>query len=159
MPKFIFSFLCLLWCTLTTLCGQNNLVYIRGKVVDQESHQLEMVNILIKGTTLSAVTNKEGEFLLPPVYERSVVLNFTSIGYEKTERLVMFPETHSPILQVLKTEVKSIHEITIEKKRDNFNIQGIQPKLTDRLPTMAGGVETLIKTLPGVSSNNELSIR
>lgn len=157
MPKFSFTLLCLLWCTMMSLWGQNIMTPIKGKVVDPDSHPLEMINILIKGTTLSTVTNSNGEFTLPSVSGKSIVLVFTGVSYEKTERMVLPSDLHSLLRQVLKTEVKSIPQITIEKKRDNFNLLNIQPKLAEQLPSIAGGVETLIKTLPGVGNNNELS--
>jgi len=142
---------------MTYLRGQNMTRSVTGKVVDQQMHPLEMINIQIKGTSLGAVSNSEGNFILPPVTAKSVILVFTAVGYKKRERQVLLSEVHSPLLQVLETELRSIQEITIEQKRGNNNLQSIQPKLTERLPAIAGGVETLIKTLPGVSSNNELS--
>jgi hypothetical protein len=50
-------------------------------------------------------------------------------------------------------------EITVaEQRRRGGNITRIDPQLAQLLPDAAtGAVETLIKTLPGVSSNNELS--
>ena len=57
----------------------------------------------------------------------------------------------------MKPELKKIQEITISKKRENDNLVNLEPKLADRLPSIGGSVETLIKTLPGVSNNNELS--
>ena len=157
MTKSIASLFCLLWYTLLPLCGQNKMLSAEGKVVDQEMHPLEMIHIMIKGTTLGAVSDHDGRFVLPSVSEKSIVLVFTAVGYEKTECKVIFSEIHSPIVQVMKTELKSIQEITIENKRRNYNLQNIQSKLMEGIPAIAGGVETLIKTLPGVSSNNELS--
>ena len=157
MPKFIYPLFCLLWSTMISLWGQNMARSIAGKVVDQEMHPLEMINIQIKGTTLGTESNTEGNFILPPVSAKSVVLVFTAMGYKKRELQVIISEVHSPLMQVMETELKSIQEITIEQKKGNNNLQNIQPKLTERFPSVAGAVETLIKTLPGVSNNNELS--
>ena len=156
MPRFIVSVLWLIWSATITVWGQNSSAGIKGKVVDQELHPLEMISILIKGTTIGTTTNSDGEFSLPPLRGKSLVLVFSAVGYQKTELIIALP-VNKPILQILKSELKSIQEIVIEKKRERNNLIGIQPKFTSRLPSISGGVETLIKTLPGVSSNNELS--
>jgi hypothetical protein len=156
MPRFLSSILSILWLSLLTVYGQNTGVSVKGKVTDSDNQPLERVNVMIKGSRLVAITNGRGEFTLPPVFKPSVYLVFSSVGYERVEREVIAAE-NSFILQVLKPDLQKIQEIVVEGNRDRPNIEIIQPKLTERLPAMAGGVETLIKTLPGVGSNNELS--
>ena len=50
-------------------------------------------------------------------------------------------------------------EVTIsQNRRDGGNVTRIDPKMLDQIAgSSTGAVESLIKTLPGVSSNNELS--
>ncbi len=156
MHRSISPLLFLLWCSFLPLYGQNKLVTIRGKVTDQDQHPLEQVNVVIRGTVKGTVSNSNGEFVLPPVSGRSVIVTFSLLGYEKTERKVD-TENNSFLIQILRPELRKISEVVIEKRRDKNNLVSIEPKLAAGLPTMAGGVETLIKTLPGVSNNNELS--
>ena len=156
MPGFSFSFLLIIWFSVLNLCGQNTIVSVKGKVVDADQSPLEMVNISIKGTKIGVVTNGAGEFILPPVSGKSIVIVFSHVGFEKTEHEVILSENKS-VLLVMKPDLQRIGEIVIQTKRDNNNLEIIHPKLTERLPAMAGSVETLIKTLPGVSNNNELS--
>jgi len=156
MPKIIFSILSIIWISLLPVCGQLAGVSVKGKVVDAENHPLEMVNVLIKGTNNGVVTNQMGEFILPPASEKSIVLIFSFVGYETSEREVLLSENPF-VSQVLKPVFQPIQEIVVEGKKEENNLQTIPQKLTERLPAMAGSVETLIKTLPGVSNNNELS--
>jgi len=115
-----------------------------------------MVNVLIKGTNTGVVTNQVGEFMLPSVSGKSIIVIFSYVGYEPSEHEVLL--TGNPfILQVLKPVFQHIKEIVVEGKKDENNLLTIPQKLTEKLPAIAGSVETLIKTLPGVSSNNELS--
>jgi hypothetical protein len=44
-----------------------------------------------------------------------------------------------------------------EERLQTISLTRLDPKQVSLLPTVGGGIETLIKTLPGVSSNNELS--
>jgi len=138
------------------IVGQGTYVSLKGKVVDQDNRPLSLVNIIIKGTGIGTTTNYEGEFTLPQVQEKSIVVIFSSIGYEVVEREILHP-TNLSVTQIMKPELKKIQEITISKKRENDNLVNLEPKLADRLPSIGGSVETLIKTLPGVSNNNELS--
>jgi len=151
-----FLFLCLMGCSLLPVWGQTFQGGIKGKVVDQDLHPIEMINILIKGTTVGTISNSKGEFFMPQVTGSWIDVVFSAIGYQKVERRITLP-CNDPVLQIMKLDQKVIQEIVIEKKRGNNDLQTIQPKLTERLPTIGGGVETLIKTLPGVSNNNELS--
>ena len=156
ISKFIVSYLFLTLGSLFAGKGQNINKGISGRVTDRENHAIEMVNVVIKGTPIGTITNRMGEFILPPVHDRSVQLIFSAVGFEKTERTIVLP-AKDPVIQILNTDVNQIKEIVIEKKREKNNLQSIQPKLTERLPSIGGSVETIIKTLPGVSSNNELS--
>ena len=156
MPKFIVSFLILLLYPLIPLWGQGADYKVSGKVVDQEQRPIEMVNIFIKGTTTGTTTNGKGEFVLHPVQGSFVEIIFSVIGFGRVERRIELP-CLSTVLQILKPDLNAIQEIIVEKRRENGALQTIQPKLTERLPSIGGGVETLIKTLPGVSNNNELS--
>lgn len=156
MPRILSSFFFLICLSIFHSFGQEMKSSLKGKVVDTNNQPIELVNITIKGTNLGVITNNLGEFVFPLISRSSIVLVFSSIGYEKTEREVLMT-SKQPIVQVMKPDLHKIAEIIIEKKSINDNIVSIQPKLTDRLPAMAGAIETLIKTLPGVSNNNELS--
>jgi hypothetical protein len=156
MPRILSFFLLLICFSIFPGFGQERNISLKGKVVDANNQPIELVNVTIKGTNLGVTTNYLGEFVLPSISGSSIVIVFSSIGYEKTEREV-FLSDNQPLVQVMKPDLHKIPEIIIEKKSINNNIVSIQPKLTDRLPAMAGAVETLIKTLPGVSNNNELS--
>jgi len=152
----LFSILSIIWMSILPVCGQLAGISVKGKVVDNDGRPIEMVNILIKGTTIGVVTNNLGEFTLPPVSGKSIVIIFSFVGYEISEREVLL--SGNPFVsQVLNPVFQPIPEIVVEGKKEENNLLTIPQKLTERLPAMAGGVETLIKTLPGVSNNNELS--
>ena len=156
MLRIIFPFFLIIWLSDFIGSGQIVGVSVKGKVIDNENHPLEMVNVAIKGTTLGAVTNKDGEFTLPSVPGKSITIIFSFVGFENVEQQILLNDNPT-VLQVLKPSVHPIREVVIEGKVAPENMESIPSKLTKRLPSMAGDVETLIKTLPGVSNNNELS--
>lgn len=159
MPRFLSAFLVVIWISLLHVCGQTAGTVLKGKVTDIDNRPLEMVHVSIKGTSHGVVTNNFGEFNLPPVSGKSIVVIFSFVGYETVEHEVSL--SGNPfIVQVLQHDVRKIREVVIEGHGDNrnsTNLVTILPKLAERLPSMSGGIETLIKTLPGVSNNNELS--
>ena len=124
--------------------------------MDGDQHPLEKINIVIQGTKIGTTTNIRGEFLIREVEGETVILLFSAVGYKTITREVMLPNPE-PVVQLLMPQVKTIQEIVVSKRRETTNLLTLQPNLTDKLPSIGGSVETLIKTLPGVSSNSELS--
>jgi hypothetical protein len=159
MPRLLSFLLSVILISVMPLFGQLSGISVKGRVVDDENHPMEMVHVSVKGTSVGVATNNLGEFTLPPVSEKSIILVFSFVGYETSEYQVSL--SGNPfVLQVLKRDMQRIREVVVEGRGDNRNSNNlvtILPKLTERLPAMAGSVETLIKTLPGVSNNNELS--
>ena len=59
----------------------------------------------------------------------------------------------------MKVDIEQIGEVVISRKKEN-RIEGIttfSPEAIRKIPGANAGVENLIKSLPGVNSNNELS--
>ena len=159
MLRFFAILITFIWLSLLSVWSQTAGVIVKGKVIDPENRPLEMVNVSIKGSALGVVTNHLGEFILPQVFGKSIVVVFSFVGYETSEREISLPENRS-VVQILKPDLQQIKEVVIEGRNDrntSNDLVTISPKLADRLPAMAGSVETLIKTLPGISNNNELS--
>jgi CarboxypepD_reg-like domain/TonB-dependent Receptor Plug Domain len=156
MRKFTLLILCLLWLSIDQVAGQQRFSQLKGRVIDGEQHPLEKINIVIQGTKIGTTTNQNGEFLFRDLEARSVILLFSAIGYETIIREVLLPN-QEPVVQILVPQSKAIQEIIISKRRESNNLLNIQSNLTEKLPSIGGSVETLIKTLPGVSSNNELT--
>lgn len=156
MPRFLLSIFTALWIFVLPVNGQRGGISVKGKVIDNVQHPLELVNISIKGTALGAITNSVGEFTLPPVSEKSITIIFSFIGYQTSEQVVSV-SGHPFIIHILKPVLQKIQEIVVEGNLVTNNLVSIPQKLTEKLPSIAGGVETLIKTLPGVSNNNEMS--
>ena len=142
--------------SIPSVYGQDVDTTLKGRVADADNQPLEMVNVLVKGTSIGVVTNKRGEFEISGLHEKSVIIQFSSVGYGLVERVTDL-KNNPFIFQVLKPDLRKIEEVVVEGHAEKGNTISILPKLTERLPTLSGGVETLIKTLPGVSTNNELS--
>jgi len=83
------------------LMAQNAFTEYKGVVLDANSQKpLESVNLTVKNTNISTVTNTEGEFVLKvPVATKEGVVVFSYLGYQTREvNLEGFPSEQSRIM-------------------------------------------------------------
>ena len=140
--------------------SQSNNATLRGTVSDQDGMPLDMVNIGLKDFPLGTSSNREGKFLLRIPAGREVVVVFSSVGYASfTDTINANPEENITLDIILPaTDLKLAEIVVTEQRRSGGNVTRLDPRFLEVMPNAAtGGVEALIKTLPGVSTNNELS--
>ncbi|RIH63215.1 TonB-dependent receptor [Mariniphaga sediminis] len=140
--------------------SQSNNATLRGVVRDQNGQPLDMVNIGLKDYPLGTSSNREGKFLLRIPAEKKLLIVFSSLGYKTFTDTLRAKAEENIILEVNMpaTDLKLAEVIVTEQRRNGGNVTRIDPRFMEVMPDAAtGGVEALIKTLPGVSTNNELS--
>ena len=140
--------------------AQSNNATLFGKITDQEGKPLDMVNISIKNSSIGTVSNRAGEYLLRIPAKKPIVIVFSFIGYQAVEKIMTASEEQRLELNVSINQIdQKIDEVQItQHRRNKANMDRIDSKyLTSIVDAGTGGVEALIKTLPGVSTNNELS--
>ncbi len=144
----------------SSLYSQSNSATLRGVIKDQDGNPVDLVNIGLKNFSIGTSSNREGKFLLRIPADKEIIVIFRSIGYE-TAADTINATAEENIWRDITMKAADIHlsEITItEMQKNSGTVRRIDPKFLNLLPdAAAGGVETLLKTLPGVSSNNELS--
>ncbi len=140
--------------------SQSNNATLRGVVRDDEGIPLDMVNIGLKNYPLGTSSNREGKFLLRIPAGKQIVVIFSSLGYAPFSDTIFAGSEENVYREIVLqgTDLK-LAEITVtEQRRNSGNITRVDPRFIEIMPDAAtGGVEALIKTLPGVSANNELS--
>lgn len=139
------------------LSQQNAALY--GKVTDEQGAGIEMVNVYITGTQTGTVTDKEGNYRLTVPANQQFSLDFSFVGFDSRRfQITLLPGQKKELnvmLQASSTELKGV-EIKDEQIR-SYNYVRLDPKDAKLIPTLTGGIEAMLKTLPGVSSTNELS--
>ena len=125
-----FILISLLFFSLTALAQQLPIGTVYGKVIDELGHPIEMANVVVPELLVGYTTDSRGYYELSLLSDSTWTIHFSFIGYEQKQTTVRL------------------------KKGEKRKLNAKQATL---LPSMGGGVETLIKTLPGVVSNNELS--
>ena len=133
---------------------------IRGKITDVNNNPLEAVNISIIDIKGGETSNKEGNYNISIKANRSYVIAFSFIGYQTEKiRIPMLKKGQEYVLNIILKESNTVLESIIvkdQKSRKN-NLSRIKTKHVEVIPGSSGGIESVLKTLPGVSSANELS--
>jgi hypothetical protein len=140
------------------LFSQGNAL-LKGNVRDPENKPLELVNIAVVGSTTGITTDKVGNYSLTVPAKQDITIDFSFIGYDSKQFHINLQPGEIKVLDVVLsmkyTELKSV-EIKDQQAR-SYNYVRLDPKQVKMIPTLGGGIETMLKTLPGVSSANELS--
>lgn len=132
---------------------------VRGHVVDEESHPISGVTVLLKNATYKALTDSAGNYLLKTDGKKGEILVFTAVGYETKELPV--PDTESPLLDVvMRKDVKGLGEVVVvgfgqQKKQSVVGAQStISPRdlkvpMADLTTAIAGRVAGVVATQRG----------
>ncbi|MCX6277012.1 MAG: TonB-dependent receptor [Bacteroidetes bacterium] len=132
---------------------------ISGSVKSSANEPLQFVNLAIKGTTTGTTSGKDGrfEFSIPANKDLTILVSY--IGYEPDSIAIRVKENERKIIHLvlkqMSTQLESI-EVKDQQLRTN-TFSRLDPKVLTFIPTINASVEDLIKTMPGVSSRNELS--
>lgn len=146
----------LFFVTTGTLLAQN--ATIKGVILDESNVPLSGVNVTynLSGT----LTDFNGYYLLEIPSNQDVTITFSHISNKNVQITVnLDPNEDYEFNPVMKTDVEQIATVII-KGRENKRVEGITsitPETIRKIPGANAGVENLLKSLPGVSGNNELS--
>ncbi len=159
LKKGIIALLCLVAATWSQSYAQNTAT-LKGRVTDTLNKVMVSVNIGVSGTTIGTITDNEGKFELKVPANRNIVVDFLFIGY--TRQTVKIKLAGGEIKNInirLVQDEKMLKEVNIrERPDDDMNVTRLDAKLTSVLPTAGGpSIESMLKTMPGVRSRNELS--
>ncbi|WP_396188551.1 carboxypeptidase-like regulatory domain-containing protein [Flavobacterium sp.] len=131
---------------------------IKGVILNDNNQPIENVSVI--SSNQSTKTNKNGFYILEIESNKEVVITFSHLNFKKSTYKVNL-KTNEDFELNPKLSIKEdiIEEVVINaKNRKDFDGKTmISPVVIRRIPGANAGVENIIKTLPGVYSNNELS--
>lgn len=132
---------------------------VYGKVIDEQNHPIEMANVVVTELLVGQTTNARGAYELQVLSDTTFVINFSYVGFESKQVTLRLKSGEKRKLDVmLKSIATNLPDVVIsDRALEATSLTRLDPKKATALPTMGGGVETLLKTLPGVVSNNEMS--
>lgn len=153
LRKLILLFLCLPFIVVA-----QNKVKVQGLVVNEKQEPIANVIIKVQSSNATAKTDSLGRYtLLLSAGKR--IINFKLLGYVfKTIEIKLLLDQNINLETVLRKDVKILEEVKVEDKVSrNQNMVRFNPKLLGQMPSVSGSFESILKQLPGVSVNNELS--
>ena len=152
----IFTFSLLLFTM--AVFSQTKSAWVTGRVVDENDNPVSKVSVIILGKQNGLTTDDSGRFRIKVPAGKSFALVFTFTGYNKTQKNFYLSdgEEEKVTIQMARgSQTLKTVEVSSEKERTETGLVKINPKNAITIPTTAGGIEALIKTLVG--SNNELT--
>lgn len=143
---------------ITSVKGQGKGVIV-GFIADTLNHPIEFANLSIQGTSIGSSTDENGRFRLKVDSDQKVIILISCIGYVSSNIEVKVKDGERKEINVHLIQLSSsIEGVSIISSRYKFsNIERINIKDIELIPDASGNFESILKSLPGVSSSNELS--
>ncbi len=134
-------------------------VKITGKVVDAEDQPIEFATVRVAGTAIGVTTSLQGDYSINIAEQDTVNILFNCIGYKELKRQLIAPKGNIVLNVKLYKTVLELDELQVtEFKKQTNQMQTLDTKSFKLSPDVSGGsIESLISTMAGVSSKNEMS--
>ena len=132
---------------------------ISGIISDSFNHPLFGASVSVFGKSIGTTTDEDGKYSLdvPINISLKIILSFTGLSTDSVFVKLAEGEQRT-ISKSLKENIFQMRDVNIDDKSfKSENIKTLNPKVVRYLPTPNQSVEDLLKTMPGVSSANELS--
>jgi hypothetical protein len=134
-----------------------DLTTLSGTVRSLNGESLSGVTVQIKGLGIISQTSQDGSYFLNQV-PLNVTVTYSRLGYKTLDLSMGLLSSVENIQNViLFPEIRSLDEINITERFNGSNFITLEPGKFSSFPSTSGSFEGLIKSLPGVSPNNELS--
>ncbi len=141
---------------------------LNGTVRDAQGQPLAFVVVSVEGQPGGATTAADGRFTLrltlPGRPEAPLVLVVRHINYQTLRQPLRLPaDAGQPLQLTLQPEAKALRDVTVRARaadadgREQVSLIQLDPRTAKVLPSPFGDFNAILKTLPGVVSNNELT--
>lgn len=131
---------------------------VKGIVLDEFNDPISGANVIRDDS--GTITDLDGFYVLEIPANKNVLIIFSHVSHKKIQiTLNLAPNEDYELNPVLSTSIEQIGEVVISG-RENKRVEGvttISPEVIRKMVGANAGVENLLKSLPGVNSNDELS--
>lgn len=149
---FVFLFLCI------TCISFAQKAHVKGVILDHQNRPVADVNITALGNTVQ--TDSNGFFEIDIPSNKKISLIFTHISLKMMSLTVSLKPNEIFVFNpVMSNSEEQMGEVFVSSK-NRKRVQGIatiDAATIKKIPGANAGIENILKTLPGVNSNNELS--
>jgi len=138
------------------------MVTVQGILRDANGQPLELASVGVEGQPVGTNTNAEGAFQLQVRLPATLVVR--RLGYLALRvPLKSASDVASPLRLVMRLDARTLDGVNVTGRtdqadsREQVSITRLDPKAAKEIPSAFGDFNAILKTLPGVVSNNELS--
>ncbi|UUV20502.1 TonB-dependent receptor [Paenimyroides aestuarii] len=154
MKKNLYSILFALLCA----SGFSQTAQIKGVVLNDQDFPIK--NVMVQAQNKQVYTNANGFYYMDVEAGNDITIQFQAENYQPVTYIESVAANQSFELNIrLSPAAEELKELVIDSNlRKRFEgTTVISPDVIRKIPGANAGVENLLKTLPGVYSNNELS--
>ncbi|MDO7851839.1 TonB-dependent receptor [Hymenobacter convexus] len=147
--------------------AQAGVITLTGTLRDANGQPLELASVGVEGQPGGANTSAEGVFSLSvrvPAAGQTAVLVVRRLGYLPLRIPLRLPaDAGKPLALTMRLDTKALSNVRVTARsdqadtREQVSITRIDPRAAKEIPSPFGDFNAILKTLPGVQSNNELS--
>lgn len=139
--------------------SSQNQIKIFGYVTDENNKAIEYVNIIDKESSVGTTTSSKGYYELNVSSKSdSLEILFSFLGYKSHSKKTANTKKSTQINVKLEKTSKEFDDLVIrELRKQTSGTESLDTKNIKLIPGASGGIESMLASLPGVSSNNELS--
>ena len=132
--------------------------HIKGVILDKNNQPVANANVSCQNNGVQS--NVNGFYILTVPANQKVVVVFSHVSLKKaTVAVTLKPDEDYEFNLVMNDKDEQMGEVvvTVNNKKRVQGITTIEPATIRKIPGANAGVENILKSLPGVNSNNELS--
>ena len=132
---------------------------VYGKVSNDKGNPVEFANLSVIGYSGGTSTGEDGSYMLVVPANTELTLVISHISYHQQQFLVNLSKGQEKELNIkLIPSAEELEDVEIvDHQIRNTSFIRLDPKIAKKIPSLSGGIEELIMTMPGVSTTNELS--
>jgi hypothetical protein len=158
-----FFILLLFFTSFIPLLAQDRHVTIRGRVVDASQSPIPDVSVFVERANVGAVSDANGDFqLLIKQESAEQYLVFRHVQFEERKVKIDSVVSRGTITIVLEASLRMLDQVNVTDSKiselntnaSSFRLNPLQAQFN---PAPFQDISALLTTLPGVSTNNELS--
>lgn len=131
---------------------------IKGVILDEFNNPIE--NVTVNVGENGTVTNRNGFYSLEVPANKEITIVFSHVSFKSATIVTTLKKNEDfefyPVLNARVTQIGAV-TVTGNSKKRVEGVTSIDPVVIKRIPGASAGIENILKTLPGVYSNNELS--
>lgn len=153
-----FNYIYLILLLLTGITGFSQSAKVKGVILN--AYDQAVSDVTVSAGNVSTTSNSNGFYILDVKADQVIVISYMHVGYQTIKVQERLEVNEDKEINIRLTDTSEQMAELIIDNSDNERASGqvmISPTVIRRIPGANAGVENILKTLPGVYSNNELS--